>query len=68
MIKATVISEFGGSLIVRIGSRLPPKGATAYQDTKKLGQVVEVFGPVKAPYAEVRLKGRLKETPDFVNI
>jgi len=50
-------------LVVRV--RVPPAlGARVYDEHLKLvGKVVDVFGPVKSPYALVKLETGIKKLP-----
>ncbi len=42
-----------GRLIVRLSREVRPGAFLLDQDGRKLGKVVELIGPVKAPYASV---------------
>ena len=42
-----------GRLIVRLSREVKPGAAIVDGEGKKLGRVVELIGPVKAPYASV---------------
>ncbi len=42
-----------GRLIVRLSKEVRPGAFLLDQDGRKLGRIVELIGPVKAPYASV---------------
>jgi RNA-binding protein len=56
-----------GRLIVRLSGEVKPGAAVVDEKGKKLGKVVELIGPVKAPYASVSIStSRLGKTGDPV--
>jgi RNA-binding protein len=42
-----------GRLIIRLSKEVRPGATLVDQDGKKLGKVIELIGPVRAPYASV---------------
>ncbi len=43
-----------GNLIVRVGGFLKPSTAVYDRSGKKVGYVIETFGPVSSPYVSVK--------------
>ena len=42
-----------GRLIVRLSKEVKPGAFLFDQDSRKLGKIIELIGPVRAPYASV---------------